>query len=862
MRGIYSCFAALLLAASLSCRAQEVATTPIDNREQGALSIDAWHDLLNAFYHTPDVPADTLGADDMPNWEFVSSSAAGTLKKTWNGWNLTIGPSNKVESIRIIRKYNLNTALYAGLRFGGEWNSQAKLNFVISEDLESPSSYEFRSSSNPKQSEPAELFDVPLKGTLLKKIELEVTVPPRANTVVVSPTFILAKRKIINRSLDNPIAVPAVKDRLSIVEKKLRWGLVLKAGDLKDFRNRLQQGDGKDLLLKQQEVIDPYLKEDVVAEFNEASRGQYLRLSAHEYEGLDRWRWKLPPNIVMTDAAMIYLATSDVRYAELARQILLCICRTKYWSNSFIFRFPLPEESKSYAPFVEAEYAMDVALTMDWISDYLTEEEVKESQFALLHKAVPNIKSYFQKHASPKEFWRTSNQGLIFSGGLLMASVVQDKKSDENQKDIADSLTRLDEVFGRISAPDGSLHEGLGYWQVSLVFGTIPLMVAANLTDKPFPGIYEESLFRQFEFAAYCKSNASLSLRSFNFSDSRYLPVPGSPMVFSLVAKCQSAAFLLKSYAKAGNRIGFFDPQFNQSNLAILSGVNTDAIPDDVLKLPLQKTFPDSQIVFWRGGWNFGDSNFTFISGPIYTGHHHAGKNSFTLEYGGERLFIDPGMLSYNDSRGKELQRDAFHNTVSIGEQNQLTYATSTGAMLIECQTGEINHLVSDATPLYAGAEKVVRNLYYSDKWKILVCIDDVILRQAGKVLSNVQTLMPFQKDISQPGVWSFQGSRSQVKGMFTASTGECQVQQDTFVCDSGDLYRLRYGLNDPVQKVRLIGVFAFDLKGQSILLNHTIQEGGRRFEITREAESVSFLIPADPVDGVPLKIDFSRAKK
>lgn len=81
------------------------------------------------------------------------------------------------------------------------------------------------------------------------------------------------------------------------------------------------------------------------------------------------------------------------------------------------------------------------------------------------------------------------------------------------------------------------------------------------------------------------------------------------------------------------------------------------------------KLFPDFGLVVWHGNpWSV-----FFDVGPVgpdyQPGHAHADSLTFEASYAGERLFVDPGSLAYDDDETRQYDRStASHNTVCVDQ--------------------------------------------------------------------------------------------------------------------------------------------------------------------------------------------------
>jgi hypothetical protein len=790
--------------------------------------VDPWYDNLAYFYYTPEEPA----SNDGPHWK-LADSAASALKSTWYGYQLvSTSPKDGHYSATLTRVFpDCDISTYDGLRFAASLNPGLTVKITLQIDDRPPLVETYPSPGKVSQGSPLEPHSFPIQGGKLKKVELEVDSPEAGGPFAIVPLYFQLHRKTENLALAHPIVLAPRPAGLAATHQPLLWGLVISRDQLPGLREEVKQAPKAAILQSLKALVDPYLKDDVAAEFNHATQGNYLRLSAHEDETSDSWSWKTPPNMLMTDAAMIYLVTGDATYAEFARKLILAISQTTYWTNSLVFRFPQPDEPKSFPPFVESTYAMDVALALDWLSDYLSDPEIAQVQQALRTKAVPDINGYLNRHPEPNAFWRTTNQGLIYNGGLFLAAAVQDPADAEAKAWKQTAEENLRGTWSKISLPDGTAHEGMVYMNVSCLYGAPALLAIAHTHGHSFVQEWGAQVAKMFDFVAYCTSTASHDPKMFNFSDSHFGRNLGVPVIFFLARDSRAAAWLLD---QAGGVAKNAPATYGIGNIALVSDLNEPTF--DSPGLPLKYEFPDSETIFWRTGWKFGDTSFNFLSGPIFTGHHHDDKNSFTLEYGGERLFVDPGMIAYNDARSAYLHFDEYHNTISIGKESQRSdTGPSAKITAYDDRKPGFGYLVSDATAAYPEARQVRRAILFSDSLNCMVCIDEVTLKKPDTIYMNLQTLRPLLPDgPAADGVsaWTWKGDSVTAHLLVAGDTPDLVARQNDFISDSGPLHRTRFLTGHPRDQVRIVSVYAFGPSTEVAKINRDGQ--GENFRLTR----------------------------
>ena len=108
-------------------------------------------------------------------------------------------------------------------------------------------------------------------------------------------------------------------------------------------------------------------------------------------------------------------------------------------------------------------------------------------------------------------------------------------------------------------------------------------------------------------------------------------------------------------------------PPLSLTALLLLDDDTAPAEPN----LPPAAVFRCQPMAFLRTGWKPGDTLLAVNNVRRYSGHGHQDRGSIILEYGGEQLLLDPGMVSYSDPAGWQYKETFCHNALTFSQQSQ-----------------------------------------------------------------------------------------------------------------------------------------------------------------------------------------------
>jgi hypothetical protein len=162
----------------------------------------------------------------------------------------------------------------------------------------------------------------------------------------------------------------------------------------------------------------------------------------------------------------------------------------------------------------------------------------------------------------------------------------------------------------------------------------------------------------------------------------------------------------------------------------------------------------DQGMAFLRTGWKHGDTLLSMNNLRTITGHGHRDRNSIILDYRGEELLLDPGMIAYGDPNSRLYHSTFCHNTLTFsqGDQSPQRQCLENGIRHFLHMSGDtcpgldgsIDWVSTDASQAYDEAELFLRHILFL-RPGIFVLIDEVRAKQPEQTEINFTCLGPLE---------------------------------------------------------------------------------------------------------------------
>ncbi len=432
---------------------------------------------------------------------------------------------------------------------------------------------------------------------------------------------------------------------------------------------------------------------------------------------------------IMFVMSFLYKVTGDPAYAERAYIEAENVCAFPTWRPGHFLNV--------------GEMAFGVALTYDWLYDYLTPERRKTLEEGLYNQAVvkgigayngtsDEIDSHHGTHGRSGWTKAKTNWNAVCNAGLTMSSIALANVYPEDCEWLLGNIINSIELGVEDYAPDGGYSEGPGYWSFGtnyLVWFLASLESAMGTTY----GIAESPGLRQ---TGYFPTYMESPYGQFNFHDC------GEDKIDT------STLFWFANYygdpVIAGARYQDITDGTKSVSPKDIMWYNPDNI-DTSADWPLDRVFKGISTASMR-------SSFATDT-PVYAGLH-AGDNTanhgnldtgtFVLDAGGVRWFVDLGSDNYNlpgyFSGGATGQRWDYYrmraegqNTLVINPDDDPDQIVNSDSPIVDFVSKPRGaYAVTDMTRAYADdASSAKRGLFLTNNRNTVIVQDEVTLQDA-----------------------------------------------------------------------------------------------------------------------------------
>lgn len=417
--------------------------------------------------------------------------------------------------------------------------------------------------------------------------------------------------------------------------------------------------------------------------------------------------------------AMAYQISGDEKFGKRCLEELKAVCSFENWHPSH-FLDP-------------SEMSAAVALGYDWIYDYLSEEDKKFIENALMEKMLLPAREAIDSKTS---HWvggaGVNNWTFVCYGGATMAALaIGDRVETEFcSQMIVDSIYGLRDVLS-LYAPDGAWEEGVVYWNYALKYHV--LMTASLETALGSDmGIFDVPGMR-----TTADTNMSLNGPAgvFNFSDADYSN--GASKLSTTYMTYLASKYNRPELAEGRlNPTGLYRTD-GEYEMIWLSKINRDDISR--MKMPLDIYSRGIETVTLRSSWSE-DALFVGLhAGDNAAVHSHHDMGVFVVDSQDERFFLDLGKDNYDISAvSKQLYRGKAEGHNCIYVVTDETYdQTSTAKCTIDgFESSERGgYAYSDITSAYSFiADSYTRGIKLTDGRQAVIIQDEIKLTKPSEL--------------------------------------------------------------------------------------------------------------------------------
>jgi hypothetical protein len=454
---------------------------------------------------------------------------------------------------------------------------------------------------------------------------------------------------------------------------------------------------------------------------------------------------------------MFYLAEQDPAHAATARDWALFFARRSDWVQDDL---------------VPMEITTGIALTYDILYDQFTEAERGELRAALKTAADFIYDRFFVDQYWTNDFQNNHMHNRI--NGLAHAAFALhgDDAGIDVQKHADLALWAIQQVADWLP-PDGSTHEGPGYWSYGHHWVVHAMYLAEHVTGAD-PTTANPHFANDHYYRAYL--TAPGWQRTFGIGDSGDGVPDNFDSATRAIAKLQDphgAAVLRELMANVPDA-------FYQHTAWGLLWYDGTMAARPYAELPLWRFWPDLEMLSVRSSWDADATALVFKCGPpgghrmqqrragqgwFNVAHDHPDQNHFLL-------FAHATLLAEDDGYPTDQKLTRSHNTLLVDGAGQtgdgggwyqpFDYAL-TGTMDDVFLSQSTAFSTGNASRLYAGASRVVRHMLFVEGG-YLVLLDDL----AGDDGADHD----FEWRLHKAGTWS-QGAA----GEFFVADGDVRLQ-------------------------------------------------------------------------------------
>lgn len=415
---------------------------------------------------------------------------------------------------------------------------------------------------------------------------------------------------------------------------------------------------------------------------------------------------------------LLYQIDSDAAWARRAWKELEAAAAFKDWNPAHFLDV--------------AEMTHAFAIGYDWFYHAFSPAERSLVRQALVDKGLRPAEMIYRKGG----WWTTSqyNWNNVCNGGILSGSLaVADEEPVLAAYLISKAVESLPLALASY-APDGAWAEGPGYWGYATRYTVLALACLQSALGQDFglsrlPGMAEAGYFR-----IYGVGPTGLF---FNFADAGDRS-GNEPSLFWLSRRYDHPALAVAARLAAAQRTSAQDLLF----------FNPEGGAGDLNRLPLDKHFRKSDIVFLKSSWSNPQSIYVaFKAGDNKANHSNLDLGSFVLDAAGERWAIELGADDYNLPAYFGNKRWTYYrmrtegqNTLLLNQQNQDPKAAA--SVLAFASNPDRGYGILDLTAGYApaGAQKVHRGIALLNQRRQVLIQDEIAARAPVEIVWTMHT--------------------------------------------------------------------------------------------------------------------------
>jgi hypothetical protein len=625
---------------------------------------------------------------------------------------------------------------------------------------------------------------VPIAGKRLEAVRLEAGELPGARRAEAGHEIITILQWIVAHRRGSPpfgpVWRPATHDAKprqpteEALTAGVPFGFYFTRDEIPALRERIKSGPPAAMwenIRKQADAVLSAEPEKYVDEFTHPSMAEFTPASEPS----------IPYSSWITAPALAYVLTGEPRYADIARRGILTVCQVDWWGRGLPARYPFGFSGTLGSQLNQSWTAMYVLQGYDWVYNTFTEAERQ-----LVRDAIRD-KVYYWMWQSGTRYRDFSNRGAVYSWMFLQSAAVLGEQAPALAVAKAANLEFLDALVRGYFGRDGAGREGVGYGMGTL--GLLQNIACAVAAERKLPVaeyVADTSLRQALEWFLWMRGTATAPASFLNYSDAHYSSFAiGSPQ-----------ALFYSHFFRDGQAQWVWEQQHGAKppgdvRTLVWYRPEVKAQPE---ALGLSKLFRGDGFLFWRNGWQYGDTLFAFTGGPAT--RSGGDRNQFVLEAYGERLLLDPGICGYADPEANLFHLSTRHNVITFNDEDQHHRDAKQAAVTTEFLAGDaIEFAESDATLAYASAKRVVRTMAFV-RPDVFVISDIAESAEPAKIALNLNFGAPVRLE-DEGRTLLAEGPHGRLRAVLLAPAA-VEAEQHTFRTDTASVPDHHLALSPP----------------------------------------------------------------
>ncbi|MFM8763895.1 MAG: heparinase II/III family protein [Spartobacteria bacterium] len=574
-------------------------------------------------------------------------------------------------------------------------------------------------------------------------------------------------------------------------EPSFPHGLLLDHAGLEGLRERAQRPLWKDHFSRIEErarqAMERAPEDDLhLSDFAPFSDERYVRTEE---------RGRQPLYYDSLRLALVGLVNRDPAMLRHAARFLMAMLHLKHWSPSAETR--TQGSTWDQRCFTEEMMTTSAALLLDWLDFLLTDRAREFGRQMLWDRGIAVI----ERDMAKCEYVHHINQGPWFCRGRLLGSLILEKSWPRFGPENADrAMQQLRDGMNRYLLPDGGMDEGPMYLHLTLETILVACHAYARARGMDPRKLLPDAMPRVPDYLAAVATSSPLFHVPAEDCGTGKLLADDTAMLAALFPGGIYDALCAGSLLQPGEPFNYLHHYAGTGVFAFLLG------PDEVpAPRNCAATFSLLPVTGLAGSYRTDGARslrLTFSGTKARPSHSHADRGGFTAELDGVPVFIDRGVVRYDDPRVAMLKRTENHNTLapSFDGIETLEQVLATIPLIPDAEGDEKSFRASlDLAHVWPDAMTHCRRKITSedlDGWNIE---DTGELARDGHLVLFLQSPMPFE---GEGGSWTCGPVRIEAPWAARADTSEHLID-----CEFRPVFRLRLW-SGPLRTFRFLTSF------------------------------------------------------